>query len=102
MKIIADVIATVSGPDFNYPLSRLLFAEDGRVAVFVLPGREPSHFFTANPGHRPSIQGTGFTDAGPVSWQRKGSSCSYKLAKCQVNTARLTERWQRYEAEVNA
>lgn len=104
MKIIADVIASVSGPDFNHPKARLLFDEEsGDVAVFVLPGKEPAFFFkytTPAAGVRVSaMQGSGtLEDGGQVSWRRVGSSCSFKLAKCQVSTQALTSRWLKSRA----
>lgn len=95
MKIISDVIASVRGPGFNYPLARLLFEESGTVAVFAPPGKEPTHVFIADPGHLPSIRGTGqMPEGGVVSWQRRGASCTFKLAKCNVKTTTLVSRWK--------
>lgn len=92
MKITHDFIAAVTGPGWKYGLSRILIEESGRGAVFIA-GTDGvfAEFDVVKAG---TSRGEGTIDGEPITWRRRGSSCQYKLAKCKVSTATMTQRWQ--------
>lgn len=93
MEIKRDIVATIQGPGWSYGMSRVLIDKDGLAAVFVTADGPPAQTFTVvedRPGG-----GVGKTDdGGVVKYRRRGSSCSYKLAKCQTSTKTLVGRWE--------
>ena len=92
MNVTHDIIAAVNGPGWKFGLSRILIDEDGNGAVFIAGSQEPHASFTVKTVS--TSRGTGETaDGGEITWRRRGSSCQYKLAKCKVNTATMTQWW---------
>lgn len=93
MNITHDLIASVTGPDWKYGLSRILINDEGRGAVFVAGGETPVAEFNVDVVN--TSRGTGTTDdGGEIAWRRRGSSCQYKLAKCRLNTATMQSWWE--------
>lgn len=93
MDVIHDIIAAVVSPGWKYGLSRILVNSDNRGAVFIVGEDAPLAEFTVT-GVATS-RGSGELDGGgEITWRRRGSSCQYKLAKCKINTATMTERWE--------
>lgn len=94
MRTIAhDMIVSVTGQGWNYGLARILIDTDGNGAVFVPPGMEPAKVLTGitvGGGGKGAAVGP---QGGQVTFTRRGSSCSFKLAKCQVTTQQLNTRW---------
>ncbi len=97
MTISHDLIAAVTGPGWKYGLSRILINEAGEGAVFIAGSHEPFVEFTA--GTVTASRGSGTTDAGEITWRRRGSSCGYKLAKCKVSTATMELWWTSAKVE---
>lgn len=92
MNVTHDLIAAVNGPGWKFGLSRILIDEDGNGAVFIAGSQEPHASFTVKTVS--TSRGTGeAADGGEITWRRRGSSCQYKLAKCKVNTATMTQWW---------
>lgn len=91
MKIVRDLVATISGPGLNYQICRLLIDEDLNAAAFVPDSEAPVLTFkTAATG----VAGTGtLPDGSVLTYKQRGASCSYKLAKCNVKTLTLADRW---------
>lgn len=88
--IVRDIIATVTGPGFDYKTARVLFDDAGNAAVFIPPGAAPAVVFASSPS---ANQMQGKSDDGTVFWKRKSASCSFPLAKCNTKTSTLAERW---------
>lgn len=97
MQVVRDVIAAVTGPGWKFGLSRILINDEGQGVVFVAGNDEPYASFTVQ--NSSTSRGEGFNDDGTITWRRRGSSCQYKLAKCKVSTAQMTERWETFIAE---
>lgn len=92
MNVTHDLIAAVNGPGWKFGLSRILIDEEGNGVVFIAGSQEPHASFTVK--HVSTSKGVGTTeDGGEITWRRRGSSCQYKLAKCKVNTATMTQWW---------
>ena len=91
MDITHDIIAAVSGPGWKYGLSRILIDDAGNGAVFIAGSQKPFAEFQVTMVN--ASRGTGQNSDGEITWRRRGSSCQYKLAKCRVNTATITEWW---------
>ncbi|MDQ3222268.1 MAG: hypothetical protein M3Q75_02150 [Gemmatimonadota bacterium] len=92
MDVTHDLIAAVNGPGWKFGLSRILIDSEGNGAVFIAGSQEPHASFTVKTVS--TSKGTGTTeDGGEITWRRRGSSCQYKLAKCKVNTATMTQWW---------
>lgn len=91
MEIAYDLIAAVSGPGWKYGLSRILIDSENNGVVYVAGSDEPLTEFTAESVS--TSRGKGTSPEGAIEWRRRGSSCQYKLAKCKVSTAQMTERW---------
>lgn len=98
MKIVRDIVVRASGDGWGYKLARLLIDVDGNAALFVLPGDEPKRLFTVDvKASARTLKGAGTdADGGKVVWSQRSAGCGYKLAKCQVSTAQLSARWQRW------
>lgn len=92
MKVTHDLIAAVTGPGWKYGLSRLLINESGEGVVFIAGSNVPLAHFSAV-DVRPN-RGRGESAEGDITWRRRGSSCQYKLAKCKVSTATMTQWWE--------
>lgn len=95
MEITNDIIAAVSGPGWKYGLSRILINADNVGVVFIAGSEKPLTEFEVT--SISTSRGTGViegADGGEVTWRRRGSSCQYKLAKCKINTATMTEMWE--------
>lgn len=91
--ITRDIIATVTGPGWNYGIARILIDDQGNAAVFVPPAVNGPVQTFAVAQTLPS-RGTGLTeDGGQVTWRRRGSGCSFKLAKCHMTTSQLSPHW---------
>lgn len=98
MNITRDLIATVTGPGWSYGLARVLIDDSTNMAaVFVPPGSAPVQTFSVT---QATVQGgTGTVtladgSIGKVVFRRRGAGCSFALAKCQVSTLILSQRWQ--------
>lgn len=91
MNITHDIIAAVTGPGWKFGLSRILINDEGQGVVFIAGTDEPYAYFEVQNSNQ--SRGEGFNDDGTITWRRRGSSCQYKLAKCKVSTATMTERW---------
>lgn len=90
MKIVRDIVATVTGAA-NFQICRLLIDDENNSAIFVPEQNEPVLLFKAN---STSVIGSGVTPDGEVvGYKQRGASCSYKLAKCNVKTMTLAQRW---------
>ena len=88
--IVRDIVATVTGPGFDYKTARVLFDTDGNAAVFIPPGTSPAVVFASSPS---ANQMQGRSVDGTVFWKRKSASCSFPLAKCHTKTSILAVRW---------
>lgn len=94
MQVTRDLIVSVNGPGWNYGLARLLVDADGRASLWLPPGDAPVAEFNMDVNRTSAVAGSGMTDdGGAVSWRRRGSGCSWALAKCKVATATLAARW---------
>lgn len=91
MNVTHDIIAAVVGPGWKYGLSRILINDEGEGVVFIAGSQEPFAKFTVQ--NVSTSKGAGFNDDGDITWRRRGSSCQYKLAKCKVSTATITDWW---------
>lgn len=91
MNVTHDIIAAVTGPGWKYGLSRILIDDAGNGVVFIAGSETPFAEFTVQ--NSSTSRGEGFNDDGKITWRRRGSSCQYKLAKCKVSTATMTEWW---------
>ena len=92
MDVTHDIIAAVVAPDWKYGLSRILVNSENRGVVFIVGSDAPLVEFTVT--QLSTSRGSGTLDnGGQITWRRRGSSCQYKLAKCKINTATMTERW---------
>lgn len=91
MNVTHDLIAAVTGPGWKFGLSRILINDEGEGVVFIAGSDTPYASFTVQNSNQ--SRGEGFNDDGTITWRRRGSSCQYKLAKCKVSTATMTERW---------
>lgn len=91
MNITHDIIAAVTGPSWKFGLSRILINDEGQGVVFIAGNDQPYAYFEVQNSNQ--SKGEGFNDDGTITWRRRGSSCQYKLAKCKVSTATMTERW---------
>ena len=65
---------------------------ENRGVVFIVGSDAPLVEFTVTQLSTSRGSGT-LDDGGQITWRRRGSSCQYKLAKCKINTATMTERW---------
>lgn len=93
-QITRDIIVTANGPGWSYGLARLLVAADGTASLWLPPGDAPVQTFRADMGTLNGVSGRGTTsDGGQVTFRRRGSGCSWALAKCRVATATLQQRW---------
>lgn len=98
MDVTHDIIAAVVAPDWKYGLSRILVNSENRGVVFIVGSDAPLVEFTVTQLSTSRGSGT-LDDGGQITWRRRGSSCQYKLAKCKINTATMTERWVAAQAE---
>lgn len=90
MKIVRDIVATVTGAA-SYQICRLLIDEEHNAAVFIPDQDSPVLTFKANSA---SVVGSGtLPDGSVVGYKQRGASCSYKLAKCNVKSMTLATRW---------
>lgn len=92
MDVTHDLIAAVTGPGWRYGLSRIVIDSENNGAVFIAGAQTPFALFTATKVM--TSKGTGTSEAGDISWRRRGSSCQYKLAKCKVSTKTITSWWE--------
>ena len=97
MAVTHDLIAAVTGPGWKFGLSRILIDDEGNGAVFITGSEKPFTEFTAVKVQ--TSRGTGTNDEGEISWRRRGSSCQYKLAKCQVSTETMESWWAASKTE---
>lgn len=100
MDVTHDIIAAVVAPDWKYGLSRILVNSENRGAVFIVGSDAPLVEFTVTQLSTSRGSGT-LDDGGEITWRRRGSSCQYKLAKCKINTATMTERWVAAQPKVD-
>ena len=98
MDVTHDIIAAVVAPDWKYGLSRILVNSENRGVVFIVGSDAPLVEFTVTQLNTSRGSGT-LDDGGRITWRRRGSSCQYKLAKCKINTATMTERWTAAQGE---
>ena len=98
MDVTHDIIAAVVAPDWKYGLSRILVNSENRGVVFIVGSDAPLVEFTVTQLNTSRGSGT-LDDGGRITWRRRGSSCQYKLAKCKINTATMTERWTAAQPE---
>ena len=98
MDVTHDIIAAVVAPDWKYGLSRILVNSENRGVVFIVGSDAPLVEFTVTQLSTSRGSGT-LDDGGQITWRRRGSSCQYKLAKCKINTATMTERWAAAQGE---
>ena len=91
MNVTHDLIASVTGPDWKFGLSRILINDAGEGVVFIAGSTSPYASFSVK--HIATGRGTGTTPDGEITWRRRGSSCQYKLAKCKVSTETMTSWW---------
>lgn len=98
MDVTHDIIAAVVAPDWKYGLSRILVNSENRGVVFIVGSDAPLVEFTVTQLSTSRGSGT-LDDGGQITWRRRGSSCQYKLAKCKINTATMTERWVAAQVE---
>lgn len=97
MKNQRDMVATVSGPGFNYGLARVLTDTEGNGVVFVPPAQVPVQAFKVQSIN--AAAGTGvLEDGGLIKFRRRGASCSYALAQCNTKTETLMLRWEQWLA----
>jgi len=99
-NITHDIVASISGEDISYPKARILIDDKGNAAVFSEPGQPPSrefHITEESPMRAQKV--TLETDIGRVVYRRRGSACSWALAKCRVPTKLLAGRWPEPEPE---
>lgn len=96
-QIVVDEVASILSPTGNLPQTRLLIDSDGNAAVFVVGQQAPVLKFVATADSlrsRNKFRGQGVLPDGQVlSWRKRGSSCQYQLAKCQIKAAQLESRW---------
>lgn len=96
-RIVQDLIVSIqSSAGWKYPLARMLVAEDGAAAVFTVRGAAPAQYFDIPQTHAKisAIRGEIHTTTGAtITYRRRGASCGWKLAKCNVKTPSLARLW---------
>lgn len=94
--VVRDIIVQVQGSGWAFGLARILIDNESNAAVFVPPAAEPVATFRFTTGN--DVAGSGEdADGGRVTYRRKATSCGFALAKCNVKTNTLTERWDRFD-----
>jgi hypothetical protein len=93
--ITRDLIVTITGPGWQYAQARMLTDNAGNAAIFV--AKQPpvrvlklTDGSKVNPGHGTLALAE---DGGDVRYRRRGSSCSWPIAKCNVSTEGLAVLW---------
>lgn len=93
-NIVRDLIVTISGDGWQFKAARLLVDSDGHAAVFTVRGDPDKTFDVADVSKISQMNGRFVTTEGEtVAYHRRGASCAWKLAKCNVKTPALVALW---------
>lgn len=89
-----DLIAKVVGPDWSYPLARLLVVNN-EVTVWVPSSPdEPVQTFQIGAN---ALRARGASLDGSVTWTRRGSGCGWPFARCNLSEAKLRARYDKWK-----